>query len=105
MNSVEIDAIISLAVIGVILMVVLTALFSFLSNYFDEVNTRKDEEFRRKQREKEIDETLLEQAKAHRQNYPIDFAKKLKEDSSDFKVDFNIELGDSIVKTEVVYAE
>lgn len=101
----ELEAIISLAVIGVIVMILLTAVFSFLSNYFNDVNERKEREARLKKYEQEVDEALLAQAKTHRTNYPEDFANKIKQTDKDFKVDFDIELAGSIVKTEVVYAE
>ena len=101
----ELEAIISLAVIGVIVMILLTAVFSFLSNYLNEVNEAKERETRLKKYQQEADEALLEQSKAHKTNYPEDFAKRIKETDKDFKVDFNIELAGSIVKTEVVYAE
>ena len=47
---------------------------------------------------------VITQSKTHHRNYPEDFAKKIKKDT-DLEIDFNVSLKDSIVKTEVVYAE
>lgn len=83
--------------------------FSYLSDFFNEYNTQKDEELRRKKWAEERDKEIMAQAKNHTIDCTEQYVKTLREKkeklNSDFDVDFNINLSGSVVKTEVVYAE
>jgi hypothetical protein len=102
--GIEAEAILSLLVIGVIVLLAFSFLFSILGEWLIGYNGEKDEMVRREQYKKECDEMLITQSKTHHRKCPEDFANKTKKDM-DFDVDFNISLKDSVVKTEVVYAE
>jgi len=80
-----------------------------LSDFFNEYNTSKDEELRRKKWAEERDKEIMAQAKNHTIDCTEQYVSALREKkeklNSDFDVDFNINLSGSVVKTEVVYAE
>ena len=94
--------IISGVVIGFLLMI-----FTYLGEFFNDYNTNKAKELRKYQEDEARDREFLTQAKRHTINYTEKQVKSIKEENSnkDFKVDFDINLGGSIVKTEIVYAE
>lgn len=83
--------------------------FSYLSDYFNEYNIKKDEEDRRKKLAEEKDREIMAQAKHHTIDCTDEMVRRLREEkkrnNSDIDVDFNINLSGSVVKTEVVYAE
>ncbi len=86
----------------------LILLFSYLSSFFNDYNTTKAEELKRRQEAEEKDKQILAQAKKHTLNYSEEYVKKIKSgniDEDNFDIDFNINLKDSTVKTETVYAD
>lgn len=84
--------------------IILTISFVFISELLINRSLQKEEEKIIEERAELKDRELITQAKTHHRNYPEDFAKKLKE-KHDFKVDFSVNTENSIVRTEVVYAE
>jgi hypothetical protein len=100
----ELETIFSLVVFGVIALIAIFFFFSVIGGWFISYNEEKEEKLRKERYYKEYNEMVITQSKTHHRNYPEDFAKKIKKDT-DFEIDFNVSLKDSIVKTEVVYAE
>jgi len=84
--------------------VILTFFFIFLSDWFINYNEQKEEERLLKEQAENKDRELITQSKSHHRNYSENFAKEIKE-KQDFKVDFSVNTENSIVRTEVVYAE
>jgi len=82
--------------------------FDYLSNKMHEYNTMKANELKAKNKSKEINREIINQARKHSIEYSEEIVRQMKEKNKkdlETDIDFKINFGGSIVKTEVVYAE
>lgn len=87
-------------IIGILVMI-----FTKLSEMLMEHNEKKAAEQAKKLIAQAHDEALFAQAKSHQKMVTEPLARDIKDEEFDFKVDFNVKLKGSTVKTETVYAD
>ena len=87
-------------IIGLLVMI-----FTKISEMLEERNEKKAEAQAKRLIAQAHDEAILEQARRHNKTVAEPLARDIKDEEFDFKVDFNVKLKGSTVKTETVYAD
>lgn len=104
----ELSGAIYILVLAGVIIGFLSVVCYYLSSCFNDFNQMKAEDFRKSQEAEARDRELITQAKNHSIQYSEEFVKNLREKNKrdlEAEIDFDINLADSIVKTEVVYAD
>ena len=93
------EVVITFFVIGLIFLFAFLLIINVIGAFL--MNSKEEAEIQRDYHTNERDSMAITQSKVHHRKVHSDAPKN----NADFEVDFNISLKDSIVKTEVVYAE
>jgi len=103
----EVIGAIAVMFFSVIIIVFLLLCISYISRSFDDYNTLKSKKLKEQKIAEQKDRELITQAKKHTQQYSDKIIKDLKsnEKKYDFDVDFSLNINNSTIRTEVVYAE
>ena len=100
-NGSEIEVAFSLFICVCFLIFVFVLILVFVSNSLIKYNNDKADEIR-KNMQNRLNKEIIAQGENHHIIYTPETNKK---EEYDFNVDFNVELNNSIVKTEIVYAD